>query len=82
MENFSYSSYCICHSIKSLLYEHGVSPTIAELDENPSGWELALVRLIGSSQIRASHHRACHGRRGRGRVVAATGKGKADGVGG
>ncbi|KAK3039003.1 LOW QUALITY PROTEIN: hypothetical protein RJ639_027488, partial [Escallonia herrerae] len=54
--NFSKSSCCICHSIKRLLYEHGLSPTIVELDENPTGreMELAIVRLIGCSPICAS----------------------------
>ncbi|KAK2992025.1 hypothetical protein RJ640_014886, partial [Escallonia rubra] len=53
--NFSKSSCCICHSTKRLLYEHGLSPTIVELDEDPRGREIELiVRLIGCSTICAS----------------------------
>ena len=44
---FSKSSCCMCHAIKRLLYEQGVSPAIHELDEDSKGREMewALMRL-------------------------------------
>ncbi|KAF9621023.1 hypothetical protein IFM89_015845 [Coptis chinensis] len=44
---FSKSSCCMCHAIKSLFYDLGVSPAICELDEEPNGREMekALQRL-------------------------------------
>ncbi|XP_073276955.1 monothiol glutaredoxin-S10-like [Primulina huaijiensis] len=44
---FSKSSCCMCHSIKRLFYEQGVSPMVYELDELVNGKEMerALVRL-------------------------------------
>ncbi|KAF5736953.1 monothiol glutaredoxin-S10 [Tripterygium wilfordii] len=44
---FSKSSCCMCHSIKRLFYEQGVSPAIYELDEESRGKEMewALMRL-------------------------------------
>ncbi|GMH20037.1 hypothetical protein Nepgr_021878 [Nepenthes gracilis] len=44
---FSKSSCCMCHAIKRLFYEQGVSPTIHEIDEDMRGKEMdrALLRL-------------------------------------
>lgn len=44
---FSKSSCCMCHAIKRLFYEQGVSPMIHELDEDSRGREMecALMRL-------------------------------------
>ncbi|CDO98900.1 unnamed protein product [Coffea canephora] len=44
---FSKSSCCMCHAIKRLFYEQGVSPMILELDEESRGQEMewALMRL-------------------------------------
>ncbi|KAG7996113.1 hypothetical protein I3843_01G143200 [Carya illinoinensis] len=44
---FSKSSCCMCHAIKRLFYEQGVSPAIFELDEDSRGKEMewALTRL-------------------------------------
>ncbi|XP_065859422.1 monothiol glutaredoxin-S10 [Euphorbia lathyris] len=44
---FSKSSCCMCHAIKRLFYEQGVSPAIYELDEDSRGKEMewALMRL-------------------------------------
>ncbi|XP_019180337.1 PREDICTED: monothiol glutaredoxin-S10-like [Ipomoea nil] len=46
---FSKSSCCMCHAIKRLFYEQGVSPMIYELDEmdsyNGREMERALLRL-------------------------------------
>ncbi|XP_042475495.1 monothiol glutaredoxin-S10-like [Macadamia integrifolia] len=44
---FSKSSCCMCHAIKRLFYELGVSPAIYELDEDSRGREMewALLRL-------------------------------------
>lgn len=44
---FSKSSCCMCHAIKRLFYEQGVSPMILELDEDSRGKEMewALMRL-------------------------------------
>ncbi|KZV43869.1 hypothetical protein F511_39243 [Dorcoceras hygrometricum] len=44
---FSKSSCCMCHAIKRLFYEQGVSPMVYELDELVNGKEMerALVRL-------------------------------------
>ncbi|KAF8387899.1 hypothetical protein HHK36_026561 [Tetracentron sinense] len=37
---FSKSSCCMCHTVKSLFYNLGVSPAIYELDEEPRGREM------------------------------------------
>ncbi|CAI9118742.1 OLC1v1020346C1 [Oldenlandia corymbosa var. corymbosa] len=44
---FSKTSCCMCHAIKRLFYEQGVSPMIHELDQDSRGKEMewALVRL-------------------------------------
>ncbi|GER50563.1 glutaredoxin family protein [Striga asiatica] len=44
---FSKSSCCMCHAIKRLFYEQGVSPFIYEVDEDPRGKEIewALTKL-------------------------------------
>ncbi|KAL3626129.1 Monothiol glutaredoxin-S10 [Castilleja foliolosa] len=44
---FSKSSCCMCHAIKRLFYEQGVSPMIYEVDElkNGNDIERALMRL-------------------------------------
>ncbi|CAK9145530.1 unnamed protein product [Ilex paraguariensis] len=44
---FSKSSCCMCHAIKRLFYEQGVSPMIHELDEDSRGREMeySLIRL-------------------------------------
>ncbi|KAG8370030.1 hypothetical protein BUALT_Bualt14G0075300 [Buddleja alternifolia] len=44
---FSKSSCCMCHAIKRLFYEQGVSPTIYEIDEQINGREIerALIKL-------------------------------------
>ncbi|KAG2721534.1 hypothetical protein I3843_02G072600 [Carya illinoinensis] len=46
---FSKSSCCMCHAIKRLFYEQGVSPAICELDEEPTGKEMerALITRLG-----------------------------------
>ncbi|XP_020108810.1 glutaredoxin-C1-like [Ananas comosus] len=46
---FSKSSCCMCHTVKRLFRELGVSPAIHELDENPRGAEMerALVKMLG-----------------------------------
>lgn len=44
---FSKTSCCMSHSIKTLLCDFGVNPTVYELDELPRGKEIeqALVRI-------------------------------------
>nr|GLL41300.1 monothiol glutaredoxin-S10-like [Ipomoea trifida] len=44
---FTKSSCCMCHAIKRLFYEQGVSPMVYELDEDVNGREMerALVRF-------------------------------------
>ncbi|CAI9118743.1 OLC1v1020347C1 [Oldenlandia corymbosa var. corymbosa] len=44
---FSKSSCSMCHAIKRLFYEQGVSPMICELDQVPNGKEMewSLIRL-------------------------------------
>ncbi|EYU45573.1 hypothetical protein ABFS83_14G010500 [Erythranthe nasuta] len=44
---FSKSSCCMCHAIKRLFYDQGVSPLIHELDEDSRGKEMewALMKL-------------------------------------
>ncbi|EYU45572.1 hypothetical protein ABFS83_14G010400 [Erythranthe nasuta] len=44
---FSKSTCCMCHAIKRLFYEQGVSPMVYELDEQINGKEMerALIRL-------------------------------------
>ncbi|XP_047336700.1 monothiol glutaredoxin-S10-like [Impatiens glandulifera] len=44
---FTNSSCCMCHAIKRLFYEQGVSPMIHELDEDTRGREMewALSRI-------------------------------------
>ncbi|XP_010243570.1 PREDICTED: glutaredoxin-C11-like [Nelumbo nucifera] len=37
---FSKSSCCMCHAIKTLFYDLGVSPAIYELDEEAKGREM------------------------------------------
>ncbi|KAF5186657.1 Glutaredoxin-c1 [Thalictrum thalictroides] len=37
---FSKNSCCMCHAIKSLFHDLGVSPAIYELDEEPKGREM------------------------------------------
>ncbi|CAL5357585.1 unnamed protein product [Camellia sinensis] len=37
---FSKSGCCICHTIKTLMYNFGASPAIYELDELPNGRQL------------------------------------------
>ncbi|KAL2506695.1 Monothiol glutaredoxin-S10 [Abeliophyllum distichum] len=52
---FSKSTCCMCHAIKRLFYEQGVSPMIHELDEDTRGkeMELALMRLGSSRAVPA-----------------------------
>ncbi|XP_042518700.1 monothiol glutaredoxin-S10-like [Macadamia integrifolia] len=52
---FSKSSCCMCHTIKRLFYELGVSPAIYELDEESKGREMewALMRLGCSPSVPA-----------------------------
>ncbi|CAA2967946.1 monothiol glutaredoxin-S10-like [Olea europaea subsp. europaea] len=52
---FSKSSCCMCHTIKRLFYEQGVSPKIYELDEDSRGKEMerALMRLGCSTAVPA-----------------------------
>ncbi|KAJ4836184.1 Monothiol glutaredoxin-S10 [Turnera subulata] len=52
---FSKSSCCMCHAIKRLFYEQGVSPAIYELDEEARGREMewALMRLGCSPSVPA-----------------------------
>ncbi|PIN08163.1 Glutaredoxin [Handroanthus impetiginosus] len=44
---FSKSTCCMCHAIKRLFYEQGVSPMVYEVDELKDGKEIerALMRL-------------------------------------
>ncbi|KAK8915923.1 Glutaredoxin-C1 [Platanthera zijinensis] len=48
---FSASSCCMCHTVKSLLHDLGVSPSVYELDEEPRGKEMekALAKLLDRS---------------------------------
>ncbi|KAL2923096.1 putative glutaredoxin-C12 [Bienertia sinuspersici] len=48
---FSKSTDCMCHSIKTLIYELGASPEIYELDHDPSGSERewAIKHYLGCS---------------------------------
>ncbi|KAH0724685.1 hypothetical protein KY290_000490 [Solanum tuberosum] len=48
---FSSSSCCMCHAMKRLFCELGVSPMVYELDQDPNGkgMEKALSKLIGNS---------------------------------
>ncbi|KAH0724686.1 hypothetical protein KY290_000491 [Solanum tuberosum] len=48
---FSSSSCCMCHAIKRLFCELGVSPMVYELDQDPNGrgMERALYKLLGNS---------------------------------
>ncbi|KAI3469424.1 hypothetical protein Pfo_026087 [Paulownia fortunei] len=52
---FSKSSCCMCHAIKRLFYEQGVSPMVIELDEHIEGREMerALMRLGCSPSVPA-----------------------------
>ncbi|PIA44503.1 hypothetical protein AQUCO_01700242v1 [Aquilegia coerulea] len=52
---FSKSTCCMCHAIKTLFYELGVSPAIHELDEDPRGREMerALLSLGVSPSVPA-----------------------------
>ncbi|KAL4296047.1 hypothetical protein GQ457_12G005420 [Hibiscus cannabinus] len=56
---FSKSSCCMCHAIKRLFYEQGVSPAIYELDEDVRGKEMerALMRLGCNPTVPAVFHR-------------------------
>ncbi|XP_022858095.1 monothiol glutaredoxin-S10-like [Olea europaea var. sylvestris] len=51
----SKSTCCMCHSIKKLFYEQGVSPTIYKLNKDSRGKEIewALMRLGCSYAIPA-----------------------------
>ncbi|KAJ4823094.1 Monothiol glutaredoxin-S10 [Turnera subulata] len=42
---FSKSSCCMCHAIKRLFYEQGVSPAFYELDEEARGREMEWARM-------------------------------------
>ncbi|KAK8954462.1 Glutaredoxin-C1 [Platanthera zijinensis] len=46
---FSTSSCCMCHTVKRLFCELGVSPAVYELDEEPRGKEMekGLLKLMG-----------------------------------
>ncbi|KAK4380406.1 hypothetical protein RND71_002268 [Anisodus tanguticus] len=48
---FSSSTCCMCHAVKRLFSELGVSPTVYELDQDPNGkgMERALSKLLGNS---------------------------------
>ncbi|XP_073135238.1 monothiol glutaredoxin-S10 [Henckelia pumila] len=52
---FSKSTCCMCHAIKRLFYEQGVSPTIHELDEDSRSREMEweLMRLGCSPTVPA-----------------------------
>ncbi|KAL3812844.1 hypothetical protein ACJIZ3_014112 [Penstemon smallii] len=52
---FSKSTCCMCHAIKRLFYEQGVSPMIHELDEDSRGNEMeyALIKLGCSPTVPA-----------------------------
>ncbi|KAK4433931.1 UNVERIFIED_CONTAM: Monothiol glutaredoxin-S10 [Sesamum radiatum] len=52
---FSKSTCCMCHAIKRLFYEQGVSPMVYEIDEQPNGRETerALMRLGCSPTVPA-----------------------------
>ncbi|KAL3812840.1 hypothetical protein ACJIZ3_014108 [Penstemon smallii] len=52
---FSKSTCCMCHAIKRLFYEQGVSPIIHELDEDSRGKEMeyALIKLGCSPTVPA-----------------------------
>ncbi|CAI9776863.1 unnamed protein product [Fraxinus pennsylvanica] len=52
---FSKSTCCMCHAIKRLFYEQGVSPMIHEIDEDSRGKEMewALMRLGCSPAVPA-----------------------------
>lgn len=47
---FSKSTCCMCHAIKRLFYEQGVSPLIHEINEDPRGMEMERVlKKLGCS---------------------------------
>ncbi|KAF3640608.1 Glutaredoxin-C8 [Capsicum chinense] len=50
---FSSSSCCMCHAVKRLFSELGVSPAVYELDQDPNGkgMERALSKLLGNSPV-------------------------------
>ncbi|KAL3641969.1 Monothiol glutaredoxin-S10 [Castilleja foliolosa] len=52
---FSKSTCCMCHAIKRLFYEQGVSPMVYELDEHIDGKEIerALMRAGCSKSVPA-----------------------------
>lgn len=52
---FSKSTCCMCHAIKRLFYEQGVSPLIHEVDEDSRGKEMewALMKLGCSPAVPA-----------------------------
>ncbi|KAL7145888.1 hypothetical protein ABFS83_06G003800 [Erythranthe nasuta] len=50
---FSISTCCMCHAVKRLFCGMGVSPTVYEIDQDPTGHrqadlETALLRLLGA----------------------------------
>ncbi|RWR94125.1 putative glutaredoxin-C14 [Cinnamomum micranthum f. kanehirae] len=49
---FSSSSCCMCHTIKTLFYDLGVSPAIYELDQIQRGrdMEMELASLLGRNR--------------------------------
>ncbi|XP_023523144.1 monothiol glutaredoxin-S2-like, partial [Cucurbita pepo subsp. pepo] len=52
---FSKNSCCMSHTVKSLLCDFGVNPTVYELDELPGGQEIeqALIRIGCSPAVPA-----------------------------
>ncbi|KAK4388468.1 UNVERIFIED_CONTAM: Monothiol glutaredoxin-S10 [Sesamum calycinum] len=52
---FSKSSCCMCHAIKRLFYEQGVSPLVHEIDEDSRGKDIewALTKLGCSPAVPA-----------------------------
>ncbi|KAL2560023.1 Glutaredoxin-C7 [Forsythia ovata] len=47
---FSKTTCCMCHAMKTLLYEMGVNPKVYELDEDPRGTEIErALEIISSS---------------------------------
>ncbi|CAN7085745.1 unnamed protein product [Brassica oleracea var. botrytis] len=51
----------MCHSIKTLFYELGASPTVHELDKDPEGREMErALRALGSSNPACFCRRKVH----------------------
>ncbi|KAL3812841.1 hypothetical protein ACJIZ3_014109 [Penstemon smallii] len=49
---FSKSTCCMCHAIKRLFYEQGVSPMIHELDEDPTVPAVFIGgKFVGSADV-------------------------------